>query len=236
MPAEPRGSVYQDPRRRGIRWPEDGKRPQKTGFATKTEARSWFDENVAPRLRDGRPPEITFDAFCDLYLERHGATVAPRTRETLAERLAPRASVRRLDAARAGGRRRRHRRSGGRARRHVPLPADARDAAGARTPPCAGATSSATRSPTQARTRSRGRRSCCRSRATRSTRSPRSSAASTGRSSSSPPRPGSARTSGSRSSAATSTGRAGPSPFSGGSPTASSPPTRRPSARAGASR
>jgi len=31
---------------------------------------------------------ITFDAFCDLYLVRHGATVAKRTKDTIAERLA----------------------------------------------------------------------------------------------------------------------------------------------------
>lgn len=53
-------------------------------------ARRWFGENVAPRLRGGGPsPEITFDAFCDLFLERHGATVTPRTVDTLTERLAP---------------------------------------------------------------------------------------------------------------------------------------------------
>ena len=74
----------------GIRWPEDGKRPQRTGFATKTEARKWFAANVAPRLDRGAPsPDITFDAFCDLFLARHGATVADRTRRTLEQRLAP---------------------------------------------------------------------------------------------------------------------------------------------------
>jgi integrase len=73
----------------GIRWPEGGKRPQKTGFATKRAAREWFADHVAPRLRDRAPdPSITFDAFCDLYLDRWGPTVARRTRETMQERLA----------------------------------------------------------------------------------------------------------------------------------------------------
>jgi integrase len=72
----------------GIRWPEDGKRPQKTGFATKTDARRWFDENVAPRLgRRGPSAELTFEAFCELYLERHDGS--ERTVQTQRERLAP---------------------------------------------------------------------------------------------------------------------------------------------------
>jgi integrase len=62
----------------------------KTGFRTKTEARRWFRDTVEPRLRSGGPSnEITFDAFCDLFLERHGGTVSPRTKATLTERLVP---------------------------------------------------------------------------------------------------------------------------------------------------
>ncbi len=86
-----RGSIY--PERRGtvgIRWPEDGKRPQQGGFKNKTEARAWFDKNVAPRLRRGGPSaEITFDAFCVEYLARWEPSVATRTRSTLREWLAP---------------------------------------------------------------------------------------------------------------------------------------------------
>jgi integrase len=90
MPAEQKGSVFKSGRGYGIRWLEDGRRPQKTGFKTKTEARSWFNENVAARLRRRAPSnQITLDAFCELFLERHGATVSPRTRATLRERLAP---------------------------------------------------------------------------------------------------------------------------------------------------
>jgi integrase len=89
MPAETRGSVFATKDGFGIRWPENGKRPQKTGFRTRTEARRWFADNVAPRLRRAAPSaEISFDGFCDLFLERHGATVAARTRQSLEERLA----------------------------------------------------------------------------------------------------------------------------------------------------
>jgi integrase len=36
---------------------------------------------------------VSFDAFCDLFLERHGATIARRSKETLDERLAPARAV-----------------------------------------------------------------------------------------------------------------------------------------------
>jgi integrase len=90
MPPVTRGSVYLTKNGYGIRWPEDGKRPHRAGFRTRTQARRWFTENVAPRLDRGAPSaEVGFDAFCDLFLERHGATVSKRTRDTLAERLRP---------------------------------------------------------------------------------------------------------------------------------------------------
>jgi integrase len=90
MPPKTKGSVFRTRTGYGIRWPEDDRRPQKTGFRTKTEARDWFDEHVAGRLRRGAPSsEITLDEFCDLFLARHGATVSARTRQTLRERLAP---------------------------------------------------------------------------------------------------------------------------------------------------
>jgi len=54
MPAETRGSVYKTRGGYGIRWPEDGKRQFKSGFASKTDARRWFAETVAPRLRRER--------------------------------------------------------------------------------------------------------------------------------------------------------------------------------------
>ena len=90
MPRRTTGSVYRTAGGYGIRWPEGGQRPHQAGFRTKTEARRWFTENVSPRLDRGAPsPDITFDAFCELFLDRHGATVSKRTRESLAERLAP---------------------------------------------------------------------------------------------------------------------------------------------------
>jgi len=88
MPAETRGSVYKTRTGYGIRWPEGGRRMHRSGFETRTDARRWFADNVAPRMRGGAPSaELTFDAFCDLFLERHGATVAPATKRTLEERL-----------------------------------------------------------------------------------------------------------------------------------------------------
>ena len=90
MPAEPRGSLYRTRSGWAIRWPEDGRRRHRSGFETKTEARRWFADNVAPRLGRRAPSaELTFDEFCELVLARHGATVAERTRRTLAQRLAP---------------------------------------------------------------------------------------------------------------------------------------------------
>jgi integrase len=90
MAAETRGSVYKTRTGYGIRWPENGERPHRSGFATKKEARHWFADNVAPRLNRGAPSaEISFDAFCDVFLERHGATIAKRSKDSLVERLAP---------------------------------------------------------------------------------------------------------------------------------------------------
>jgi integrase len=89
MPPTTRGSLYKTRNAWGIRWPEGGRRPCRSGFATKTQAREWFAENIVPRLRQKAPsPELTFDQFVDLFLERHGATVSPRTKSTLEERLA----------------------------------------------------------------------------------------------------------------------------------------------------
>ncbi len=149
MPAEPRGSVYSTPSGKGIRWLEDGKRRHQSG-SHKTEAHRWFAENVAPRLTTTSPVER--DHLRRLRRPvpgRHGATVMPRTKETIEERLcAQPGRVRHMDApelenAAADGR------SGG--------PGSARPSAtGSRWRSarrsrrrCAGATSPATRSPTR---------------------------------------------------------------------------------------
>jgi integrase len=90
MPRRTNGSVYRTAGGYGIRWPENGDRPHQAGFRTKTEARQWFAEHVAPRLRRGGPSaDVTFEAFCVEYLERWGADVADRTRSTIEEWLAP---------------------------------------------------------------------------------------------------------------------------------------------------
>lgn len=90
MARQIRGSVYREPGGTyGIRWPEDGRRPQKGGFRTKTQARDWWDENIKLRLRRGAPTaDITFDQFCVAYLERWKPPSA-RTERTLREWLAP---------------------------------------------------------------------------------------------------------------------------------------------------
>ena len=94
MPAETRGSLYRTKTGWAIRWPEpDGRRFQ-SGFRTRTEARQWFNEHVAPRLRRGAPSaDLTLNAFLDLYLARHGATIAPSTAATLTARLKPARNV-----------------------------------------------------------------------------------------------------------------------------------------------
>src|SRR5262245_47586233 len=87
MPPEARGSVYATANGFGIRWPERGERKYQSGFATRTEARRWFTDIVLPRLRNGGPdPSISFEDFCELFLDRHQG--AKRTKDTLRERLA----------------------------------------------------------------------------------------------------------------------------------------------------
>jgi len=90
MPRRTVGSVYRTGTGYGIRWPEAGRRPHRAGFATKTEARRWFSENVTPRLDRGEPGiarELTLGEFVELYLERHAATVRARTILELRKRL-----------------------------------------------------------------------------------------------------------------------------------------------------
>jgi integrase len=89
MPRALTGSVYREARGTyGIRWTERGKRPQKGGFRTKTDARDYLNEQVKPRLRRGAPSgDITLEAFCGLYLERWEA--APKTVQGFNERIRP---------------------------------------------------------------------------------------------------------------------------------------------------
>jgi integrase len=86
-----RGSTYCEPQGTvGIRWPENDRRPQRGGFRTDTEAREWFDEHVAPRLRRGGPSgAITLDQFAELYLDRWGEDREERTVRTVRNWLKP---------------------------------------------------------------------------------------------------------------------------------------------------
>lgn len=90
MPRQTRGSVYKVKGGYGIRWQADGQRVQRAGFKTKTAARDWFDENVAPRLRRGGPSaDITFEQFCQEFLYRWEPSASERSAKTMRERLAP---------------------------------------------------------------------------------------------------------------------------------------------------
>ncbi len=87
MPAEQRGSAYRTAKGWGIRWYElDGRRACRAGFATKTEARHYFEEQVRPRLW-GRAPDMTLAELVDAYLDAHSVGREPRTIRTLRERL-----------------------------------------------------------------------------------------------------------------------------------------------------
>lgn len=90
MPRPVTGSVYREARGTyGIRWVQDGRRPQKGGFATKTAAREWFSDQIKPRLKRGAPSaDVTFDEFCRAYLDRWSPG-SPKTEQTLKEWLAP---------------------------------------------------------------------------------------------------------------------------------------------------
>jgi integrase len=90
MPPVQQGSIDGKPGNYRLRWLQDGARKSKSGFATKSEARTWFRETVEPALRGEAPakPDLTFAAFVALYLDRHAGDVRPRTITTLRVRLA----------------------------------------------------------------------------------------------------------------------------------------------------
>jgi integrase len=81
-----RGNVYETRNGYGIRWREGDQRRYQSGFRTKTEARTWFRDQIAPRLHRVAPSaEITFDEFCELFLSRHAGQAS--TVATLRDRL-----------------------------------------------------------------------------------------------------------------------------------------------------
>ena len=75
------GNIYTTSNGYGIRWREANQRRFQSGFRTKTEAKTWFREQVAPRLHRGAPSaDITFDDFAELFLHRHAAIRQPSAR------------------------------------------------------------------------------------------------------------------------------------------------------------
>jgi site-specific recombinase XerD len=92
MPAEQRGEPYRLAKGRwGLRYRDrDGVRQRtREKFPSKSAAYRHYREVVEPTLRGEAPRrELTLAELVDLYLERHAATVRPRTITTLRERLA----------------------------------------------------------------------------------------------------------------------------------------------------
>jgi integrase len=94
MPATQRGQAYRlGPNRWGLRYYDAaGMRRRKSPFPSKSAALTHYRDVIEPQLR-GDPvalPQLTLAEFIPLYLERHAASVRPRTIVTLGERL-PRA-------------------------------------------------------------------------------------------------------------------------------------------------
>lgn len=91
MPAQQRGMPYRlGPRKWGIRYyGPDGRRVRQSPFESKSQALDWYRRVIEPQLRGDLPerPDPTLAQFIDLYLERHGVTVRPRTVATLRDRL-----------------------------------------------------------------------------------------------------------------------------------------------------
>jgi integrase len=91
MPATQRGQAYRlGPNRWGLRYYDaTGNRRRKSPFPSKSTALTHYRDVIEPQLR-GDPvplPSLTLGEFIPLYLERHAASVRPRTIVTLSERL-----------------------------------------------------------------------------------------------------------------------------------------------------
>src|SRR5215211_2564963 len=91
MPATQRGQAYRlGPNRWGLRYYDaEGARRRKSPFSSKSAALQHYREHIEPQLRGEQVPmpELTLAELVDVYLDRHGATVRPRTIQTLRERL-----------------------------------------------------------------------------------------------------------------------------------------------------
>jgi integrase len=96
MPAEARGSVYQTANGHGVRWyDETGTRRRRSGFKSKSEARSWFETVERKRMRGETPaPEpVTLAEHVDRYLTAHAVGRDPKTIDVLRFRLGYATSV-----------------------------------------------------------------------------------------------------------------------------------------------
>jgi integrase len=90
MPATQRGQAYRlGPNRWGLRWYDaEGRRRRRSPFPSKSAALAHYRDVIEPELRGETVlPELTLSQLVELYLERHAATVRPRTIRTLRERL-----------------------------------------------------------------------------------------------------------------------------------------------------
>ena len=89
MPAKAQSSIYRTGSGFGVRWYEDRARHHKSGFASKSAARSYFADVVRPRL-DGLPtaPEpLTLRQFSERFIARYEAIRAPASVRSLRYRL-----------------------------------------------------------------------------------------------------------------------------------------------------
>jgi hypothetical protein len=91
MPAEQKGSIYKTKGRGyGVRWLENGKRLQQSGFRSRTDARNYFRDEVRPRLDTASTtidPGINLENFVKIYLTAHALNVETSTLAILKSRL-----------------------------------------------------------------------------------------------------------------------------------------------------
>ena len=91
MPAIQRGQAYRiAPNRWGLRYYDaTGSRRRKSPFPSRSAALAHYREVIEPQLRGDHValPVFTLGEFIPVYLERHSASVRPRTIVTLRERL-----------------------------------------------------------------------------------------------------------------------------------------------------
>jgi integrase len=90
MPATQRGQAYRlGPNRWGLRYYDaDGTRRRKSPFPSKSAALAHYRDMIEPQLRGEAPRRaLTLGELVELYLDRHAASVRPRTVAMLRDRL-----------------------------------------------------------------------------------------------------------------------------------------------------